>query len=55
MGMSINTESFKGELNKNIWVGADWHFYTKYNDKLKENPNIDKIINNFNRKIKNGD
>lgn len=55
MGMSINTESFKEELNKNIWVGADWHFYTKYNDKLKENPNIDKIINNFNRKIKNGD
>ena len=55
MGMSINTESFKDELNKNIWIGADWHFYTKYNDKLKENPNIDKIINNFNRKIKNGD
>lgn len=55
MGMSINTEAFNPVPNGNIWVGADWHFYTKYNDKLKENPNIDKIIRNFNRKIKKND
>lgn len=55
MGMSINTEAFNPVPNANIWVGADWHFYTKYNDKLKENPNIDKIIRNFNRKIKKND
>ena len=55
VGTSIATESFRKEHNGNIWVGADWHFYTKYNDRLVENPNIDKIINNFNRKIKPND
>ena len=55
VGTSIATESFRKEYNRNIWVGADWHFYTKYNDRLVENPNIDKIINNFNRKIKPND
>ena len=55
VGTSIATESFRKEYNGNIWVGADWHFYTKYNDRLVENPNIDKIINNFNRKIKPND
>ena len=55
IGLSIKTEAFNPVPNGNIWVGADWHFYTKYNDKLKENPNIDKIIRNFNRKIKKGD
>ena len=54
-GYSIKTEAFNPVPNCNIWVGADWHFYTKYNDKLKENPNIDKIIRNFNKKIKKGD
>ena len=54
-GNPILTEAFNPVPNCNIWVGADWHFYTKYNDKLKENPNIDKIIRNFNKKIKKGD
>ena len=38
-----------------IWVGADWHFYTGYNDQLKENPNIDRLVNNFNAKVKDTD
>lgn len=52
---SITLEALAKDGKRTVWVGADWHFYTKYNDNLKENPNIDKIINNFNKVIKPND
>ena len=52
---SITLEAVAKDGKRTVWVGADWHFYTKYNDNLKENPNIDKIINNFNKVIKPND
>ena len=52
---SITLEALTKDDKRTVWVGADWHFYTKYNENLKENPNIDKIINNFNKVIKPND
>ena len=47
---------FKLPTKGNLWVSTDWHFYkNKNNTGFKTNPNIDKIIKNYNRCVKAND
>ena len=47
---------FKLPTKGDLWVSTDWHFYkNKNNTGFKTNPNIDKIIKNYNRCVKSND
>jgi calcineurin-like phosphoesterase family protein len=47
---------FKIPTNGNLWISTDWHFYkNKNNTGFKINPDIDKILNNYKKCVKDND